>query len=156
MNKTQKKWLKGLRSDEYEQGGGQMRSPLSHDNTYLHCCLGVECDIEYGDKVFTDAGDVRDPSNRMRFHTITLPDELLAKLKLHKEDCHYLATFNDDGASFLDIADVLEHTFRDGTISVTAAAEELGALGLLYASRGKEWWYSLETLLMEKVSNIPA
>lgn len=44
LSKSQKKWIKALRSGKYKKGTGNLH--MKHDNQEdTYCCLGVACDI---------------------------------------------------------------------------------------------------------------
>lgn len=47
-----KKWIKALRSGEFEQGGGMLHN--TYNNTY--CCIGVACRVIHPRKDFKGAG----------------------------------------------------------------------------------------------------
>ena len=108
MNKNAKKWLKSLRSGEYDQGKGRLRTEDSF------CCLGVACDISglgrwEGDIFYTE-GDY--------FHIVYLPEAVMSWLgittrsgKFFNEDKDIiwsLSDTNDEGKSFAEIADLIE------------------------------------------------
>lgn len=44
-----RKWVEALRSGEYEQGHGRLRSEIGGKST--HCCLGVACEVAIADGV---------------------------------------------------------------------------------------------------------
>lgn len=92
------KWVKALRSGEYKQGQGELRSGIHH-----FCCLGVLCDVY--DK---SNWEKPDELGYMYLHsTIFLPDELDDLVPISAQ--HLLAKMNDDDkASFNEIADWIE------------------------------------------------
>lgn len=91
------KWIAALRSGDYKQGRGVLRSP---DESF--CCLGVLCDISgmgqwirrsyYADG--TD-GYACLPAAVSRVAALSISEGRLAKM-------------NDHGKSFADIADYIE------------------------------------------------
>ena len=111
---NRKVWVEALRSGEYEQGTGQLRK----DNAY--CCLGVACDVS----------GLGEWHSRLQNHNYTykihedksdftyLPYEVRAWLGISTSDGELtnhnsLASMNDDGATFIEIADAIEeHGFR--------------------------------------------
>lgn len=130
MNKTiKKKWLKALRSDEYEQG--QMRLLTTYDvygeeETEVHrfCCLGVLCQIhaeETGEGWF-DEDDSYHPNLRTRYTSrAELPSAVRAWAGLksgdpevagiffgNKHGTDSLSNLNDSGKTFKQIANVIE------------------------------------------------
>lgn len=95
------KWLKALRSDEYEQGTTFLRSI---DGSRF-CCLGVLCDIidsslwreQYGTYLYDGA-------------LCILPETLRCGVKIDPNEQKTLTRMNDGGASFTEIADYIEET----------------------------------------------
>lgn len=70
-----KKWLKALRSNEYEQTNGE----LQQSQTNKYCCLGVACRIQHPKIKLTGKGTIcNDEFKRLR--DINVP-------KLLKGDC---------------------------------------------------------------------
>lgn len=101
--KFKRKWITALRSGDYEQGEGYLKT----GGEQQYCCLGVACKI---------AG-IRacDISNK------SLPSELSQTLQAklppffrtdddndHHEMITTLAEMNDDGSTFEEIADYIE------------------------------------------------
>lgn len=106
--RLKKKWVKALRSGEYEQGRGH----LCRDGKY--CCLGVLCVV---------AGETRhdyyDPGRGLRISrfgpfascasTFTLTNEQLDRFRLPRESLPVLMRMNDDrNWSFNAIANYIE------------------------------------------------
>jgi len=85
------KWVAALRSGEYPQGNGF----LEKDGCY--CCLGVLCAIqdEQWKKYFPDS-----------LYSETLPDAVNGGLS--GAERRELASQNDGGCSFTEIADYIE------------------------------------------------
>lgn len=95
------KWIKALRSGEYEQGVNR----LKRDGKF--CCLGVLCDI---------SGMAEWEGNAYMGNESILPYELAEKMGITPwGDLAFGLTFgltlthlNDSGRSFGDIADIIE------------------------------------------------
>ena len=101
MNKQLKtKWLKALRSGEYDQGVGHY---VTAGNKYdSFCCLGVLCDIQ--DAVW----DMNGYNNSCVIDGKTLVgnDPVLSGPSWLEQ--HHLAVMNDTGDSFKKIAKYIE------------------------------------------------
>lgn len=107
MNENAKKWVAALRSGEYRQGRGCLMSAEGY------CCLGVACDVyekETGRSL---------PRNIGGFFTraVLEGDFRVVRdwLELNSYDGTHsgrgrssLADANDTGATFLEIADIIE------------------------------------------------
>ncbi len=87
-------WVKALRSGEYRQGRELLKSSAG-----AFCCLGVLCDIQ---------GAVFDNPLlfSMGMQTSHVPPVYSGGLGLN--DQTYLAEKNDNGQSFIEIADYIE------------------------------------------------
>lgn len=102
------KWIKALRSGKYKQGTGYLKREDLDDRTKTtHCCLGVLCEItdvskhdSYGG-VYSFGGP-----DAMAGATTYLPDEI--KGEISSEQQKTLATMNDEGSSFEQIAEYIE------------------------------------------------
>ncbi len=81
---TRQKWVDALRSGQYKQGKGCLRE----DGRY--CCLGVLAEIEG----LLDADGAVDDNKAL------LPRDILPLFEQR-----ILATMNDDGATFIELAD---------------------------------------------------
>ncbi len=91
MNKEIKaKWLKALRSGEYKQG----KERLYHAGR--HCCLGVLADIQ------------GEPIRSRKWCKDQREEYYLTGTGLRKTASRKLATMNDDGDSFANIANYIE------------------------------------------------
>jgi hypothetical protein len=127
-----KKWVVALRSKEYEQGRNDLCS-ISYDANgerlnISFCCLGVLADItdipyrkdleRQGDTVrtYTDNTDILRDGEDI---AITFPTQHF-RLKymggIGEDVARKLATMNDDGVPFNDIADYIENNIRSGII----------------------------------------
>lgn len=107
------KWVEALRSVKYKQGRDLLRSA---DNTY--CCLGVLCDIEGAEWVnrdnrFEAFGMYSIYTGR---HNV-MPDGNIWPCRVKTPETIYtsLASLNDAGLGFNDIATVLEHVYVQTT-----------------------------------------
>lgn len=104
MNKRIKtKWLKALRSGEYQQGKDALREGDKF------CCLGVLCDLH--NKKYNHYWEY----DQYLAEDVALPIEVIKWSGL--EDCNpqvnskfgdTLSQANDDGASFKQIANIIE------------------------------------------------
>lgn len=99
MNKEIKsKWVEALRSGKYEQAKGMLRTQNGK-----FCCYGVLCEItgvphSDGGYRFSDAGICE-----------TMPcGSLRVDIESGGMDASVLSTMNDEGKSFLQIADFIE------------------------------------------------
>lgn len=105
-------WVEALRSGKYQQTTGAL-----HDNTGGFCCLGVACDISgLGEWNPTYIEEYRTPDFR---HEGTLETDVRNWLGLRGEEGEIggddetppstsLASLNDNGSSFAEIADIIE------------------------------------------------
>lgn len=120
------KWLDALRSGEYTQGKRMLRQ----DNNAF-CCLGVLCDLHAKETghMWDDFSKHLIGNERIKYSychdAVRLPDEVMdwAGLdstcgELQREipmesgtDCNCLTGLNDDGFTFVQIADVIEEQF---------------------------------------------
>lgn len=109
-----------LRSGEYKQGTGALKSTSLH-GAPAHCCLGVACDVS-GLGKWSDAGAGLERytvnADTCDHCTGYLPTRVGEWLGFNvngdwKEEMKSLALLNDSGASFLDIADRLEERYLD-------------------------------------------
>jgi len=118
------KWLEALRSGEYTQGGGTLRSASDR-----FCCLGVLCDLAIKEGVGSWVKDkgfsgfpYRYHNGEKIIHTNLLPPDVQRwsglnssvgtlgdSASAYKNDS--LAQLNDTGRDFNYIADVIEKVF---------------------------------------------
>lgn len=114
-----KRWIKALRSGEYEQGKGRLK-----DEEGKYCCLGVLCDItkkETGGRWSSDGYFMKQGSKGsdgvlplfvMNHTGIKTHEGLLNKeykTKLGSRDL--LTLLNDEGLSFKQIANIIDKNF---------------------------------------------
>jgi hypothetical protein len=98
-----KRWVKALRSGKYEQGRERLRQ-TGDARKHAYCCIGVLCNIvdrrgwldddEQPHKLANDCEEMS-PPNRER-------------AGLSGEEQAALINMNDNGASFVEIADYIE------------------------------------------------
>lgn len=129
-------WVAALRSGTYNQGKGKLKAifdkwadPSLEDKTELrHCCLGVLSELAVGkeggldgcrvggnDKTYSFFRKFRNEDGTIAEDAIdwgswdVMPGETIQRWsKLSPEIDSYLATFNDQGATFAQIADFIE------------------------------------------------
>ena len=93
LNPNAQKWVAALRSGRYKQGKGKLKAGSKY------CCLGVACKLYPG-----KLPALRDFAR--------LPDEVQEWLGLNSDSGEFgeqcLAKINDEGASFAEIADLIE------------------------------------------------
>lgn len=114
-----KRWIKALRSGKYKQGKGRLRNEKDE-----FCCLGVFCDItkdetggKWGKKGYfgkqgTRGDDCGLPPFVTRFlgmdlNGYTFPKYYTAKGRKERS----LIGLNDSGASFKQIANIIDKNF---------------------------------------------
>src|SRR5947199_7438501 len=99
---VKKQWLDALRSGTYRQGYGTLR------RNDQFCCLGVLCDL-------VDKTKWEPPTHdgfRLYNYSYNYPDRAVAnKSGLTSAEFSYLATLNDNGTPFADIAQVIEEHY---------------------------------------------
>ena len=105
-------WLKALRSGDYKQGKGALRSDdtsLRSDDTY--CCLGVLCDLFPGDEWAMEEGEWLMGSEASYLPPSVMEwaglDEHVPRVPLGGRMVS-LALVNDTGRPFEEIADLIE------------------------------------------------
>jgi len=94
--KIKRKWLKALRSGEYEKGVGQL--VIEGEEYDRFCCLGVLCDVlnlEMGDQAWGNADEY--VKGDYYGNDGDLPEEVATRVGLtHTQQC-ILAALNDEG-----------------------------------------------------------
>jgi hypothetical protein len=97
LNPNAKKWVEALRSGKYEQGRNRLKT--AHNE---FCCLGVACELAI------EAGVIREYEGCNSF--LSLP--VVRWLGLNTGSGAYMGGAlhkdNDNGSSFLEIADIIE------------------------------------------------
>jgi hypothetical protein len=108
--KIKKLWLKALRSGEYNQAKGVLRTA----DATGYCCLGVLCDLHrkamkkgkgWDQTVYRQSNGGVPPECVVAWAGLPAqnPDVTSAN-----DDNDHLASLNDNGASFADIAAIIE------------------------------------------------
>ena len=111
FNTAQKRWLKALESDKFEQ---TRKVLCRHNGELRYCCLGVACEL-FVPKEKQTVGRFYKSFWRQ---TKVLPVQVKILLKLHSslggfrgtispDNCNNLAQLNDIGWSFGDIANFI-------------------------------------------------
>ena len=100
------KWVAALRSGVYEQGAGALKVDDEH------CCLGVLCEIHRQETGFTVADNLRETRQDENIGVTVLKWSGLtsgegARVTINGENIH-LTTHNDNGRTFMEIADAIE------------------------------------------------
>lgn len=96
------KWVKALRSGEYKQGRHYLRS-----NEHF-CCLGVLCNLVDPSKwTHTDLEFARYRGQEYA-HSSFPPAEVARQVNLTHDDQDHVASMNDEGKTFAEIADYIE------------------------------------------------
>lgn len=113
LNPNAQKWVEALRSGKYEQG----KNALCRDDKY--CCLGVACEVALQNGVVITKSTRNITAHNQTFvETLFnsswayLPPEVQNWLGLKNDRASFnltgLATMNDAGYSFEEIADKIE------------------------------------------------
>ena len=114
-SKVKQQWIEALRSKNYQQTTNYLRTQQGY------CCLGVLCDLyakEHNGVGWDVAGDV---DYEFLDEIQTMPEEVKIWAGLYTRDPYffkvdeerniYLAEINDEGASFEEIAQLIEEKF---------------------------------------------
>lgn len=102
------KWIEALRSGEYEQGIGRLRSS---ENKF--CCLGVLCEVQGVESHLNhDEESYRYFGNKNGFQSLLPSSVAIDDWKLPYEDTSILMGMNDNGKSFNEIADWIEENVK--------------------------------------------
>ena len=117
------KWVRALRSGKYTQATGALRT----DDGF--CCLGVLCDVYDSDKWIATGETINDEVfENWHYKTVNefgnqyagevLPHDVMEFCDMgtaspeifipHGQNYKTLASINDDGATFTEIADLIE------------------------------------------------
>jgi len=107
-------WVKALRSGDYKQGTGVLRSS---DNRF--CCLGVLCEVLREELNLEVTKIPSDYNHAYEYEgsQIALPRKVRDYVRMRSSDGDYddrnsLAKLNDKGMSFSDLADVIEANMK--------------------------------------------
>lgn len=99
------RWVEALRSGNYKQG----KQALYHAGRF--CCLGVLCDLAVKDEAVEKSGEGFG-SEKDGFAKLLPPTSVLkwagVERGFTRDVLNDLATKNDDGVSFAEIADAIE------------------------------------------------
>lgn len=115
---VKRKWIEALRSGDYKQGINSLR--IDRDNKVTYCCLGVLCDLyaQENRKRWKSGADIFYPT--LMKEASVLPTKVMewAGIVGHTGEFTYknghhedLASLNDRGKSFKQIARVIEKYF---------------------------------------------
>lgn len=109
-------WVAALRSGKYKQGHGYLCSRNGF------CCWGVACDIVdpngwRGPEDFSKGPlGYKNDSEQLEYLMSFAPVSVIDTLGVQKLDQIKYAAMNDDGKTFLEIADAIEKEMTSGTI----------------------------------------
>jgi len=108
MNKELRdEWVAALRSGKYEQGQDQLKTSAGE-----YCCLGVLCEVLGVDLERANVNGVK-VGEATGTETAALGGDPLELVRaLHYKTRSRLAKLNDNGASFEELAGVIEKTVR--------------------------------------------
>lgn len=120
VRENREKWLTALESGEYKQTTGQLRA--KERNSYGYCCLGVLCNLNkdkensWDGTLFISKNLNYDPSDifsdKEHEHDTMPPDSFLETVKVNTNLADDLATMNDSGKTFKEIAAFLRKKWR--------------------------------------------
>ena len=104
------KWVAALRSGEY----GQMTGALANRERTQHCCLGVLCELAITEGVPVRVEPHLHDSTSLKFDDLlgALPDSVGTWAGMDASKGRVLATMNDSGKKFVEIADVIDRTWE--------------------------------------------
>lgn len=109
-----RRWVKALRSGEYEQTTGTLRS------VHGYCCFGVACHISTKSKIaerptkLCDYYSYEGPEGRVQENF--LPYGMRKHYGLSDREQEELVKMNDAGKTFDEIADWIEENILDGVV----------------------------------------
>lgn len=112
-NDNNRKWVELLRSGEFEQGRGRLARRVHGDST-RYCCLGLAADKVLGVLRPTPYADVElfcVPDDTVAGGSLInmLSDGQVTSLGMRDYEASALASLNDTGSSFSEIADVIAY-----------------------------------------------
>lgn len=96
------KWIEALRSGKYQQTHGVLR------RGDRYCCLGVLCSLNDDGEWTECSGEVYEFEINSKTNCSILPDPVASEAKLSLDAQGKVATLNDSGKSFLEIANYIE------------------------------------------------
>ena len=104
-------WVEALRSGKYQQTQGRLARELE-DGSIGYCCLGVACEVLGAEKGLTQDGRIMWLATGFVPAIHYLPDGIKILLGLKDKGGYHeggsLVLTNDGGASFAEIADIIE------------------------------------------------
>lgn len=119
MNANAKKWIEALRSGEYKQAKGWLKTSNGEETRY--CCLGVACEISKEELNLSDTISRKNGIHSFNDNETVLPSEVKNWLGLttnngiynghfiYEENAKSLTKDNDSGkCDFNCIADIIE------------------------------------------------
>lgn len=95
------KWIEALRSGKYEQGKACLKT---EDSKF--CCLGVACDITNPNGWYKEDGKTYFNGG----HKAYAPEYIVSYRNIDQDE---LASMNDRGISFSEIADYIEKFYKE-------------------------------------------
>jgi len=120
-------WVRRLRSGDYPQTRGALRRTTkgqydSDVSPVGYCCLGVLCDFAVGSGII----EQEDGDDRIYYdgEGTYLPSPVMAWAGVTKTEESTMSILNDDGATFPEIADLLE-----GKVTLNELAQRIGERG---------------------------
>lgn len=124
MNENAEKWVAALESGEYEQAKNVLHRKTEDGDSF--CCLGVACDVAIKNGLTVDVEEGEDREGGfVRYNGIGhfLPSEVASWLGVRTNAGYYrkpnshsgddLASHNDKGDSFADIAKIIRSEPKD-------------------------------------------
>lgn len=114
VRENREQWLTALESGKYRQTRGQLRA--AQGKSYGYCCLGVLCNLhkdkenKWDNSVFEAPSDFFPGETEVYFEMP--PDSFLEKVKVDTKLADELATMNDNGKTFKEIAAFLRKKWR--------------------------------------------
>lgn len=111
------RWVAALESGEYKQGRNRLATVVSGERRY--CCLGVLCVVDGVDldkRAYMKYGGqkiIRNMSGVGELPSVAAPALASIPENLRND----LATMNDNGHTFVEIADYLRRRYRDSFIT---------------------------------------
>lgn len=103
---VKQKWVAALRSGEYTQGKGGLKQLV--EDEVQHCCLGVLCEVLETPQRRAEDQSVWFFGTEENNHHGFLTEPVLAQAGLSDDAQHKLASMNDQGRSFAEIADYID------------------------------------------------
>lgn len=106
-------WIEALKSGKYKQGDGALRASVKDDETgkksIKHCCLGVACAVAGATGILDKGFITNDGLEKKLIKSINKVPAILQSDKLEGNDIpNVLASLNDEGKSFKEIAKVIQ------------------------------------------------